>query len=213
MVEVFKGMPIRRMTTGGNYVNLTADVVLLSDYEALRDELEQVKRENERLTPLAVAYDYLEAPEAEACARNAAHAGDLHPDDLAVDRFAVAMKAKLARKRAEGRGGWHNPQECSAEHLSYLLIQHCLKGDPLDVGNLAMMLHQRGDRIVIDDETASIMRRTEPAGEATPVEQLVSDAMVEAFQSKYQEFWKGSWPDRGTTIELIEAALGARGEQ
>ena len=46
MVEVFKGTPIRRMTTGGNYVNLTADVVLLSDYAALRAELEQVKRNN-----------------------------------------------------------------------------------------------------------------------------------------------------------------------
>jgi len=94
--------------------------------------------------------------------------GEAHPDDLAVNRFAASMRAKLARKRAEGRGGWDNREECSAEHLSYLLIQHCLKGDPLDVGNLAMMLHQRGDRIVIDDETASIMRRPEPAGEAEP---------------------------------------------
>lgn len=52
MVEVFKGTPIRRMTTGGNYVNLTADVVLLSDYEALRAELEQVKRDNADLKDL-----------------------------------------------------------------------------------------------------------------------------------------------------------------
>ncbi len=87
--------------------------------------------------------------------------GEAHPDDLAVDRFAAAMKAKLAKKRNEGRGGWDNREECTAEHLSYLLIQHCLKGGPLDVGNLAMMLHQRGDRIVIDDETASIMGRQE----------------------------------------------------
>lgn len=36
MVEIFKNTPIRRMSTGGNYVNLTADVVLLSDYEAIR---------------------------------------------------------------------------------------------------------------------------------------------------------------------------------
>lgn len=136
--------------------------------------------------------------------------GEAHPDDLAVDRFAAAMKAKLAKKRNEGRGGWDNREECTAEHLSYLLIQHCLKGDPLDVGNLAMMLHQLGDRIVIDDETASIMRRPELAGEAPPAAQLVSDAMVEAFQSKYREFWKGSWPDRNTSIELIEAVLGAQ---
>lgn len=70
-----------------------------------------------------------------------------HPDDLAVDRFAAAMKAKLAEKRLEGRGGWELKDECSAEHLSVMLRNHVEKGDPLDVGNFAMMLHQRGDRI------------------------------------------------------------------
>lgn len=70
-----------------------------------------------------------------------------HPDDLAVDRFALAMKAKLAQKRAEGRGGWDNPDECSVEWLSELLIRHIKKGDPIDVGNFAMMIHQRGGRI------------------------------------------------------------------
>jgi len=70
-----------------------------------------------------------------------------HPDDAAVDRFAAAMKAKLAKKRADGRGGWERKDECSAEFLSDLLRGHVEKGDPLDVGNLAMMLHQRGERI------------------------------------------------------------------
>lgn len=70
-----------------------------------------------------------------------------HPDDIAVDRFAAAMKAKLAKKRAEGYGGWDNPKDCTIEHLSRLLIKHVGKGDPIDVGNLAMMIHQRGERI------------------------------------------------------------------
>lgn len=70
-----------------------------------------------------------------------------HPDDLAVDRFAAAMKAKLAQKRAEGRGGWDNPDECSIEWLSELLRSHVEKADPVDVGNFAMMIHQRGGRI------------------------------------------------------------------
>lgn len=73
--------------------------------------------------------------------------GDQHPDDLAVDRFAAAMKAKLAQKRAEGRGGWDNPDECSIEWLSELLRSHVEKADPVDVGNFAMMIHQRGGRI------------------------------------------------------------------
>lgn len=71
-----------------------------------------------------------------------------HPDDLAVDRFAAAMKAKLAIKRGEGRGGWENKDECSAEFLSRLLREHVEKGDPVDVANLAMMLHQRGERVL-----------------------------------------------------------------
>lgn len=71
----------------------------------------------------------------------------VHPDDLAVDRFAAAMKAKLAKKRAEGRGGWERKDECSNAFLSHLLREHVEKGDPTDVGNLAMMIHQRGERI------------------------------------------------------------------
>ena len=70
-----------------------------------------------------------------------------HPDDLAVDRFAAAMKAKLAKKRAEGYGGWDNPEECTIEHLTLLLVSHLSKGDPIDIGNFAMMIHQRGAAI------------------------------------------------------------------
>ena len=71
-----------------------------------------------------------------------------HPDDAAVDRFAVAMKAKLAKKRLEGRGGWEDKEQCGASFLSQLLREHVEKGNPLDVGNLAMMLHQRGEAIL-----------------------------------------------------------------
>lgn len=70
-----------------------------------------------------------------------------HPDNLAVDRFAAAMKEKLAQKRAEGRGGWDNPDECSIEALSRMLIEHLGKGDPVDIGNFAMMIHQRGGTV------------------------------------------------------------------
>lgn len=69
-----------------------------------------------------------------------------HPDDEAVDRFATAMKAKLAKKRSEGRGGWEDKNRCSAEFLNRLLNEHVGKGDPVDVGNLAMMLWNRDER-------------------------------------------------------------------
>ena len=68
-----------------------------------------------------------------------------HPDDLAIDRFAEAMKAKMRRSREEKRrNGW---QTASAAHLTYLMVEHLEKGDPVDVANFAMMLHQNGQRL------------------------------------------------------------------
>lgn len=73
--------------------------------------------------------------------------GDQHPDDLAVDAFAAAMKAKMADARAKGRGGWEDPAQCTADDLSRMLRDHVEKGDPRDVANFCMMLHQRGESI------------------------------------------------------------------
>lgn len=106
--------------------------------------LRRVDSENEALA--AAQADY-EARILSALSAQEQDVAGTHPDDLAVNRFALAMKAKLAQKRAEGRGGWDNPDECSVERLSELLIRHIEKGDPIDVGNFAMMIHQRGGRI------------------------------------------------------------------
>lgn len=69
-----------------------------------------------------------------------------HSDDAAVDLFSAAMKEKLAKKRAEGRGGWGNTESCSVGFLAGLLHGHVQKGDPVDIGNIAMMLWSRGCR-------------------------------------------------------------------
>ena len=66
-----------------------------------------------------------------------------HPDDIAVDKFAAAMKAKLAKKREEGRGGWEDKDQCSIMSLAKLFHEHVKKEDPVDVANLAMMLYHR----------------------------------------------------------------------
>lgn len=71
-----------------------------------------------------------------------------HPDDMAVDAFAEAMKAKLAIARAKGRGGWDNDEPGMQQRLSDMLREHVAKGDPLDVANLAMFLHQRGEGVL-----------------------------------------------------------------
>lgn len=62
-------------------------------------------------------------------------------DDVAVSAFSVAMRKKMARSRAKGRGGW---QEMPAADLWEMLREHVQKGDPVDVANLAMMIwHNR----------------------------------------------------------------------
>lgn len=70
-----------------------------------------------------------------------------HPDDSAVDRFAVAMKSKLKWEReVRGRGGWDDRAIVSDEQLANMLIDHLSKGNPgtfEDIANFAMMLHQR----------------------------------------------------------------------
>lgn len=96
---------------------------------------------------IKASYDYADKTTAALSALSLPEQEPAHPDDSAVDRFAAAMKEKLAKKRAEGRGGWDRKDECTAEFLSQLLREHVQKGDPVDVGNLAMMLHQRAERI------------------------------------------------------------------
>ncbi|MGE8449684.1 MAG: hypothetical protein ACN6OP_03465 [Pseudomonadales bacterium] len=70
-----------------------------------------------------------------------------HPDDAAVNRFAAAMKAKMAASRVKGRRGWDDPERCPASFLAAALIGHIPKGDPVDVGNFAMMLFNRADSL------------------------------------------------------------------
>lgn len=89
-----------------------------------------------------------------------------HPDDAAVDRFAAAMKAKLAKSRAKGRGGWDDPNVCSVEFLAQLLVEHLGKGNAgtfEDVANFAMMLHQRGaDPMVLANATRPAQTAQQP---------------------------------------------------
>lgn len=72
--------------------------------------------------------------------------GSMHPDDIAVDRFAIAMKVKLAEARAKGRGGALTEPNLQ-QRLSDMLHEHVAKGDPVDVANFAMFLHQRDESI------------------------------------------------------------------
>ncbi|WP_186202407.1 hypothetical protein [Burkholderia gladioli] len=67
-----------------------------------------------------------------------ADAREPHADDVAVDEFAIEMKAKMAAARAKGRSGW---ETCAPADLSRMLREHVEKGDPRDVANFCMMLY------------------------------------------------------------------------
>ncbi len=68
---------------------------------------------------------------------------DEREDRAGVRWFAEAMLEKLALKRAEGRGGWWDANECSVEQLERMMHEHCAKGDPVDVANFCMMIWNR----------------------------------------------------------------------
>lgn len=68
-----------------------------------------------------------------------------HPDDIAVDALATAMKFKLAKQRSKGYGGWDT--DCTQQRLSDLLRGHVDKGDPIDVANFCAFLSARGEGI------------------------------------------------------------------
>lgn len=69
------------------------------------------------------------------------NSAERHADDLAIDNFVGAMRAKMAASRGKGRSGW---LQCPVERLQAMLNEHLKKGDPVDVANFAMMLWNRG---------------------------------------------------------------------
>lgn len=74
-----------------------------------------------------------------------------HENDMTVDSFAADIKAKLATRSAAGGGAWNDPAQCSIKHLQGVLVEWAAKGDPVSVGALAMMIHQRGGRTALSD--------------------------------------------------------------
>lgn len=85
---------------------------------------------------------------------------DEHVDDVAVNRFAAQMKERMAKKREEGRAGWHDSALCCAEFLSLKVWGSLYRGELIDAANYLMMLHQRGDKL------ACLRPDTEPVDSA-----------------------------------------------
>ncbi|WAG21027.1 hypothetical protein DX980_18330 [Burkholderia gladioli] len=88
-----------------------------------------------------------------------AEAREPHSDDIAVDAFAAAMKAKMAAARDKGRSGW---ETCAPADLSRMLREHVEKGDPRDVANFCMMLYHHGAPISAPADAGEAVARAYP---------------------------------------------------
>lgn len=85
-------------------------------------------------------------------------AQEFHSDDVAVQKFADAMKVKMAKQRAKGYGGWDDESQCPVERLRSALFESVAKGDPVDVGNFAMMLFNRDANEALRDANNTIAK-------------------------------------------------------
>ena len=113
-----------------------------------------------------------------------------HDDDIAVDKFARMMKAKLAAARAKGRSGWDDPEVCTVESLADMLVEHLFKGNAnnfVDIANFAMMLHLRG---------------ADPGVLVTATNQRVTDALDSAVTLLQ------SWENVGTHCTIESGVCG-----
>ncbi|MBU9579576.1 hypothetical protein KTE26_14170 [Ralstonia mannitolilytica] len=122
-------------------------------------------------------------------------------DNKAVDRFAKAMKRKMAASRKKGRSGWDDPEQCSPERLAQMLIDHLAKGDPVDVGNFAMMLFNRPD-------TVGALARAAQSGQRAGVAEdaAVRDVIAERIRQVTHEGWTVDHDDAHDKGEMAEAA-------
>lgn len=85
-----------------------------------------------------------------------------HIDTIGVDRFSEAMKRKLAKKRAEGRHGWDNPDVCSERYLVQLFFDELLTDDsrgpdPVDLANFLMMIWGRNARAELKAQSSQLL--------------------------------------------------------
>lgn len=69
-----------------------------------------------------------------------------------VLQAAVAMADKMQLSRDKGRFGWHDPAACHTRTLMDSMLNHIVKGDLVDVMNLAMMVWLRQEIDQMEDE-------------------------------------------------------------
>lgn len=99
-----------------------------------------------------------------------------HPDDDAVDTFAQALRKRMAEKREEGREGW---EHSDLDELGLKLLRSLADGNPVDVGNYAMMIANLGGGTehVIEQHVDTVLFEVRSAF------RLIADKDLQAFDS------------------------------
>lgn len=96
---------------------------------------------------LSELYGIFDGPEYRAALATPSPTGgsqsDGHSDDIAVDRFAAAIKSEMAAQRARGRGGWDDPAQCHVQDLAASMVRQIDNGNILAASAYAMMLFNR----------------------------------------------------------------------
>ena len=134
----------------------------------LSEDVEQLEADNDALRAKLACYENNGTTHADGCwawgpkhyecalaeieRLKADGENESHPDDVAVDDFAKAMKAKMKTSREKGRRGW---EYGNIRYLAAQLIYHVKKGDPVDVANFCMMLHNRGQSGILSHAWAA----------------------------------------------------------
>jgi len=158
---------IKRLRDAGDRLPLIGDtgtnlhLDAAKEIEKLQAEVEELRTAN--LDSVAVCEQALQAKTAAEQERDqlkALREGELHHnDDVVAAMFSMAMRKKLAKKRADGRSGWDDKDICSEEFLNKLLCGHIEKGDPVDVANFAMMLWYRNEKTSLAAHDAKVIER------------------------------------------------------
>ena len=140
------------------------------------------------------------AADVERAARDAKRAADW--DDRCVDAVAKAIKAKLARSRGKGRGGW---PDCPPGELAHAMLDHVAKGDPVDVAAYAVFLANMGRSGRNDHEASLAMMR---AGVARVVDEAPwrSGAPIAPIETPRGEALR----QLGMAVHAVLAASGQR---
>ena len=128
-----------------------------------------------------------------------------HSDDAAVDNFAWAMRDKMEESREKGRSGWDKPFECSPYRLAEMLIEHVAKGDPVDVGNFAMMLFNRPDARGV---LAQVWKSRATHSAATGAQGLTDERILVEWDSQWETI-KGPVSIRKVVCSTVRAILAA----